>query len=547
MAFGDGAVISRPRSLGRGGRSALLALVPLAFVGAFFLIPLVALINRAIGQSGGESIATMLEQTRAWHLLWFTVFQAGMSVLCTVVIGLPIAWLTSRVQLPGMGALRALVFVPFVLPTVVVGIAFRALLGDGGPLAGLGIDGTVWAIVAAHVFFNLAVVVRTVGSVWAGLDPRAVDAARTLGAGPVRAFLTVTLPALAPAIVSAASVVFLFCATSFGVVLMLSDGTLNTLETEIYRQAIGYFRLPQAVLLSLLQLAMVVVVMALVSRLSSSRSRIGVTRHAKRPNGTGWIPVIATAAAALVIVLGPIAVLVYRSLRPTVGGPWSLAGYRALGSTATGESAWHILRYSMISAVWAALLSLTVGLLAAVAISRIRGRLSAVVDAVAMLPLGVSAVTVGFGYLIVLSSMPPDVADSPFVVPAVQSVIALPLVVRLVLPALRAVDPRLRQAAATLGASPVRAWIDVDLRLVLRPIGAALGFAYVIALGEFGATGFVARPDTTTMPVLIGTALSRPGADSLALAMAASVVLMAVTVVVVGLIEALRGSAGGDI
>jgi len=524
----------------------MLALVPLVFVGAFFLIPLIALIHRAFGGSGGDSIGTMFAQTRAWHLLWFTVFQAGLSTVGTIVVGLPIAWLTSRVRLPGIGVLRALVFVPFVLPTVVVGIAFRALLSAGGPLAGLGLDGTVWAIVAAHVFFNLAVVVRTVGSVWAGLDPRAVDAARTLGAGPARAFITVTLPALGPAIVSAASVVFLFCATSFGVVLMLSDGTLNTLETEIYRQAIGYFQLPQAVLLSLLQLGMVVVVMVPVGRLSSARSRIGAKRHALRPTGIGWIPVIATALVTLVVVLGPVAVLVYRSLRPTVGGPWSLAGYRALGSTATGDSAWHILGYSMTSALWAALLSLVVGLLAAVSISRIRGRLSAVVDAVAMLPLGVSAVTVGFGYLIVLASMPVDVADSPFVVPAVQAVIALPLVVRMVLPALRAVDPRLRQAAATLGASPVRAWLDVDLRLVLRPLGAALGFAYVIALGEFGATSFVARPDTTTLPVLIGTALSRPGADNLALAMAASVVLMAVTAAVVGLIEALRGVAGGD-
>lgn len=528
-------------------REGILVAVPLIFVAAFFLVPLIALVDRAFGGSGGESIAAMFTQIRAWHLLWFTAFQAGMSALCTLAIGLPIAWLTARVRMPGMGVLRALVFVPFVLPTVVVGIAFRVLLGADGPLASLHLDGTVWAIVAAHVFFNLAVVVRTVGSVWAGLDDRAVDAARTLGAGPVRAFATVTLPALASAIASAASVVFLFCATSFGVVLMLSDGTLNTLETEIYRQAIGYFQLPQAVLLSLLQLAMVVAVMVLVRWLSPTRSRIGAAAPPVRPAGVRWVPVLGVAAMALIVVLGPVAVLVYRSVRPVTDGPWTLDGYRALGSTARGDSAWHILGYSMVSALWAAVFSLAIGVIAAVAISRIRGRLAGIVDAIAMLPLGVSAVTVGFGYLIVLASMPLEIADSPMIVPIVQAVIALPLVVRMMLPALRAIDPSLRQAAVTLGAPPVRAWIDIDVRLLLRPICAAGGFAYVIALGEFGATSFVARPDTTTLPVLIGTALSRPGADNLALAMAASVVLMAVTGAVVGLVEVVRGAAGGEI
>src|SRR5690606_5691239 len=126
-----------------------------------------------------------------------------------------------RCTFRGRMLLRGLVAVPFVLPTVVVGVAFRALLARPGPLGFLGLDGSLAAIVAALVFFNYSVVVRTVGGMWERIDPRAEEAARALGASPWRAFTAVTLPMLTPAIASAASIVFLFCATSFGVVLIL--------------------------------------------------------------------------------------------------------------------------------------------------------------------------------------------------------------------------------------------------------------------------------------------------------------------------------------
>ena len=99
-----------------------------------------------------------------------------------MLVALPGAYVLARYEFPGRRVVRALVTVPFVLPTVVVGSAFVGLLGPGGPLAGLGLDQTVWAILVAHVFFNYAVVVRTVGGLWSHLDPRQEEAARMLGA-----------------------------------------------------------------------------------------------------------------------------------------------------------------------------------------------------------------------------------------------------------------------------------------------------------------------------------------------------------------------------
>jgi thiamine transport system permease protein len=112
---------------------------------------------------------------------------------------------------------------------------------------------------------------------------------------------------------------------------------------------------------------------------------------------------------------------------------------------------------------------------------------------------------------------------------------------------LRSVDVRLRQAAATLGAGPVRVWREIDLPLTLRPLVAAAGFGYVVALGEFGATSFLARPDAPTLPVAVATLLARPGELNNQMAYAACALLMIVTVLAVALIDrfgASRGSVG---
>ena len=141
-----------------------------------------------------------------------------------------------------------------------------------------------------------------------------------------------------------------------------------------------------------------------------------------------------------------------------------------------------------------------------------------------MLPLGVSAVTVGFGFLITLNRPPLDLRSSWVLIPIAQAMVALPLVVRTLLPTLRAIDPRLHEAAATLGAGP---GTDRAPRSTCRSPCAVsaspLGFAFATSLGEFGATSFLARPDRPTLPVVIFRLIGRPGAENFGMAMAASV------------------------
>jgi len=172
------------------------------------------------------------------------------------------------------------------------------------------------------------------------------------------------------------------------------------------------------------------------------------------------------------------------------------------------------------------------------------------VAAAIALPLGVSAVTVGFGMLLTMYrpfGLPLDLRTSPLLVPVAQAVVAVPLVVRTVLPVLRSIDTRLHEAAAVLGASPGTVLRRIDWPVAARSVGLAVGLAFAVSLGEFGATSFLARPDSPTLPVLIYRLLGRPGGDNLGVALAASVLLAVLTGLVMALAERLRGSTGGDV
>jgi len=544
--------VGQPVALARPGLSrlssrlplALAALLPLGFLAVFFVWPVAAIIRLGLGRG---SIWPVLSTSDTWGLVGFTVGQAAASTVLAVLAGLPVAYLLARCRLPGLWLVRVVVLVPFVLPTVVVGLAFRALFGDTGVLA----------IVLANAFFNVAVVARTVAGLWTHLDRRAEQAAATLGASPVRVFLTVVLPGLRPALASAAAVVFLFCATSFGVVLILGGARHRTLETEIYLRTVELLDLPGAAALSLLQLVAVLAALtvgAVARRRRESALRLrGLRQQPRRPAGLGLVAACA-GLGVVAALLVPVVVLVLRSL--STSGGWGLDGFRALAGRGLpgtlAVSGVDAVLNSLRAATDATLIALLLGGVAAVVLvslgrSAVRPALVETVDAAFMLPLGVSAVTVGFGYLVTLDALPGDLRTSALLVPLAQALVVTPLVVRILLPVLRSIDPRQRQAAAVLGASPVRVWWEVDARLAGRSVLTATAFGYVVALGEFGATSFLARPETITLPVAIGRLISRPGALNTQMAYAACVVLVVLTVAAVALIEAVRAPGGAPV
>ncbi|CAA9379251.1 MAG: Thiamin ABC transporter, transmembrane component [uncultured Nocardioides sp.] len=528
-----------------------LAALPLAVLGVFFVLPVGGMVARGLWADGAfdpRGLVEVLGRPRVHRVLGFTLWSATLGTLLSVAVGLPAAYVLHRLDLPGRRVVRAALLVPFVLPTVVVGVAFRQLIGEGGPLAFLGLDGTPTAIIAGLVFFNAAVVIRAVGAAWESLDRRPAEAAAALGATPWQVLHTVTLPALRPVIVSSASVVFLFCATAFGIVLTLGGVRYSTVETEIYLLTTTLFDLRSAAALSVLQLVVVTGLLVVTGRLRAvadptvSRQFARLGRVSRRD-----VPALAATAVLLALVAAPLVTLLVGSLR--AGDGWSLANYRALGSTgddpAVLVSAGEALLISLRTAVDATWIALLLGLSIALVVtrrSRSRGerRVRSLLDGVFMLPLGVSAVTLGFGFLITLDQPPLDLRDSPLLVPIAQALVALPLVVRTLVPVLAGIDDRQRQAAASLGAGPLRTLWTVDVPVVWKPLLAASGFAFAASLGEFGATAFLAREDQPTLPVVIFRLLGRPGELNYGTALAASVVLATTTAVVMLVVERLR-------
>lgn len=538
-----------------------LAAVPTAILAVFFLLPVAGMLQRGLRPDGSWDLAGVVEvvtRDRTLDVVWFTLWTSTVATFVAVALGVPAAYALHRLAVPLRGVVRAALLVPFVLPTVVVGIAVRELLAASGPLGGLGVDGSPVAIIFGFVFFNVAVVIRTVGTAWEALDRRPAEAAAALGATPFQVFVTVTAVALRPAIVSAASVVFLFCATGFGVVLLLGGTRHASVETEIYLLTTGAItgsvEYQAAAALSLLQLTAVVALLGISARLRAVPDP--TVRRAPavpaRPRRTD-VPALIVTGVVLVAVVAPLLTLVIGSLRQD--GAWTLLHYRALFGGDDGDLAGdggllrvpvsEALLNSLRIAVDATWIALLLGLLVAyVGTRRTHSRAEAsarrVFDLLFMLPLGVSAVTLGFGFLITLDEPPLDLRSSPILVPVAQALVALPLVVRVLVPVLQSVDDRQRQAAASLGAGAFRTALTVEAPVLWRPLLAATGFAFAVSLGEFGATAFIVRAEAPTLPVVIYRLISSPGQLNYGAALAASVVLAGATALVVVLVERLR-------
>jgi thiamine transport system permease protein len=483
--------------------------------------------------------------------LWFTLWQAALSTLLTLLAALPAAYVFARYQFPGKSLLQALTTIPFVLPTMVVATAFTSLLGPRGwvnqiLMAALGLDRppvnlihTLAIILLAHVFYNYTIILRMVGGFWANLDPQLEAAAWMLGASPWRAFREVTLPLLRPALIAASLLVFLFDFTSFGVILILGGPRYATLEVEIYRQAVNLFNLPVAAALSLLQIGCTFGLMVAYTRL---QKRITVplqlrphqiTARRPRTRGERWLVGINVAVMILLLV-APLLSLAERSLSTGQVG-YSLAHYREL-SVNRQSSIFFVppllaVRNSLLFAGATVGLALTLGLISAWLLARQRGRLGRLLDPAFMLPLGTSAVTLGFGYIVALARPPLNLRTSPLLVPLAHTLVAFPFVVRSLLPVIRGIHPHLREAARVLGASSWQVWREIDLPIVGRALLVGAVFAFTVSLGEFGATVFVARPQMPTMPVVIYRFLGQPGAAHYGQALAMSTLLMIVCAV----------------
>ena len=544
------------------------------FLAVFFFYPLARILWLGLNPAAPLKLApaSLLVSRDA---VFFTFYQASLSTLLTLAVGLPAAFLFARFDFHGKVFLRLLTAIPFMLPTVVVAAGFNAFLGPRGwvnlglmnlfhlSTAPIPFVGTLGAILMAHVFYNTTIVIRLVGNALAHLDPRLEQAARTLGADSPQVLRRLLLPLLRPSILAAALLVFIFDFTSFGVILLLGGPAFSTLEVVIYLQAIQFFNLPLAALLSLFQLLCTLTFSVLYSRVVIRMAVTSAPRSAesnlRRPRARSEKLFVAVSCLfCFLFFVFPLLSLPMRSVTRLEADRGERAGvhygltidyYRELFINRR-ETVFYVPPFAAIgnSLVYAAvtvILSLALGFPAASALAR-PGRLERLIDPLLMLPLGASAVTLGLGFIVTFNRPPLALLASPVLVPLAHTLIALPFVIRSLQPALASIPDRLRQAAASLGASPLHVWAAVDWPIVARATLGAAVFAFTVSLGEFGATSLVVRPEYPTLPIAIARFLSQPGGLNYGQAMAMATILMVVCGAGILSIEKLRLPGAGE-
>lgn len=437
-----------------------------------------------------------------WAALRFTLIQAALSALASVLIAIPAARGLARRSFPGRGLLVTLLGAPFLLPVVVAVIGMLTVYGRRGlinqALEALGLPGFsifgLHGVVLAHVFFNLPLATRLLLNGWATIPAERFRLAATLGLPPAAVFRHIEVPMLRPRLAGAFLLVFLLCLTSFVVALILGGGPrATTLELAIYQALRFDFDLGRAALLAGLQFALCAALVAVAGRLAVAPGvGAGLDRLAVPPAPGGW-RILADAALILTMTLFLALPL----------GAVALAGF---GAPVQGldASVWRAALRSLIMAVASASLAALGGLCLALAAARWpEGPLRRWVELSAMLPLAASGMVLGTGLFLFLRPLAAPEALALPVTVLVNATMALPFLFRLLLPEAIALEADYGRLCATLGLTGFARLRHITLPRLARPLGLGAGIASALAMGDLGVIALFAGPDSATLPLMV--------------------------------------------
>lgn len=505
---------------------AALALLPLAFLGLMAVGPVLRLFAEGAGQPSANLWA---DDYLRWRLLW-SVLQAAASCLAALLAGLPVAWVLARFDFPGRALVLRLLMLPFVMPPLVAGIGVLALVGPHG-LTGVDLQDTPWLLLYGNLFYNLPLVVRAALDGFAQVPQSRLAAARTLGAGPWRAFWRVELPTARPWILPALCLVFLYCFSGFGIALLLGGQRYATVEVEIYSLVAYELNLADAALLAYATMtisALTALAYALAERRLAQPLRfepVARTRAASL-----WSRLAVAAALGLLFFCGgaPLLAVLGRALLA------GRAGWVVLLEPDTVAALWNTTRFTLMALGAVAVLGVAHALAA---------RRSLLMRALGFLPFVVSSVCVAFGLLLLY----PAYTASLGLLVASYAFLAYPFVTKNLLSAFDAVPAHLAEAARTLGASPARTFWRVSWPLAREGFVRGMAFAAATAVGEFAVTLFLSRPEWTTLTTLIYQHLGRPGSANLDAAMVLAAGLMVLALAAFLVIDRpARATRGGE-
>ena len=497
-----------------------------------FFVPLFFTLSSAFFTEQGFSfsrIAGVFTDPYTQRIMLFTLLQATLSTLASLLVALPGAYLIATYSFRGKRLILALSAIPFVIPSILVVLGFVIFFGNNGFLnrilmavfkleePPLAILYSFPAIILAHTFYNFPIIMSLVSSYWEHMDGNCETASYTLGATKAKTFFSITLPRLLPAIISAASLVFLFCFNSFAIILVLGGGPqYTTMEVEIYRQARMLGQSGSAAALSLFSILVTSILLLWYNSTQKRLARSETYRSSNRLNEKkpatlfGKLLALLYTVASFLFILGPIASVVVRSFMASSSRSsaetFSLKWYRQLLSLerATGHmnSALQALSNSLLIALLVALCTVPLALTLSAAIRR-KEKKGSMLELFGMLPMTVSSVIIGLGYYLISAKIRGGLLTSYTLVVLAHMVIAIPFVLRTILPEYRKIPGSYIHSSLTLGAGPLRTFLLIELPLLRGAMFTGAIFAFALSMGEFNATLTLANSSIVTLPIVM--------------------------------------------
>ena len=466
----------------------------------------------------------------SWNLrvIIFSLYQAFLSAVLSIIFGFPGAWLLTHYNFPGKHWFRLLTYLPFILPSILVVLAMVLFFGNNGwvnraMMSLLGTDEppvhflySLSGILIAHVFYNFPLAMKIIADQWENISLKYLQAARSLGAGNTRRFFSITFPLLLPSIGSAFILIFLLCMNSFAIILVLGGGIrYTTIEVLIYQLARIELDFSGAASLAFLQGCLSLLGMAIllrgrdqsVEQKSGFKSWLPESLKDGSPKawlGLFWIVIV------LIFVLGPLTAIVLDSFRKFEHGQWiyTLEWYSRLFSWRENNqfllSLWNSLRIGLGSALLSSLCGL--GFVSLIAYRK--GRHRSLWEMLTLFPLALSTVVFGVAWFHFYQRHLIEIFPLIFVVMSMHALLTCPYWIRVVLPTLENIPRQWHSESKMLGKQPFEHGFRILWPWLRKTFLIAFFFSFSLSLGELNSTMMIADDTVRTLPLEIYGAIS---------------------------------------
>ena len=533
------------------------------------IFPLILAFDRLIWVSGfnpSNWVNSLEANYISQGVLWFTIKQAFLSTVVTALIAIPIAWQLGRYEWRFESVIKAVLTMPFVMPSIIVTMGFLQITGSNG--LSLRDDSSTWlpTLIIAHAWFNSALFIRFCEPVLSNIDPNYLDQIRLLPGGNTRLkrIRNLWAPLLFPSVIAASCMTFVFSFTSFALVrwITIGDDSLESMMASIASSAgiQGYMISHNEIILgaSLVQFILLASALWLVSSIQQKRQkqiRQSLEKIVKSKNKTGWL-VIGPAITFAVFPLIAVLISSFRIRTTSQTGThydwntsaWNFAFSDNYSLASANDAIFNSLGYATITV----LIALPIGWFLSQMIVKVESKnrfLARVLDLFVMIPFAVSSVMIGLGVMIGMIKIDPEFFYSLWITPVFAHVmITTPFVVRILISSRRSIKQDYLECAKVLGLNNKERLFKIELPLMKHSIFIAIIFVIAMSLGEFGASWVVTRnSEWTTLPILIDSLKGVPYNNSLTIPAACAIasILMIFTIITFTIAEKFRKSNTG--